>query len=298
MLAPIALFAYNRPKHLQKTLEALKADPLAGMSELYVFCDAAKKPEHASAVAEVRRIVRAITGFRTISVVERSSNLGLAKSIVSGVGALCSSHGRVIVLEDDLLVAPGFLTFMNAGLERYQDEENVYQVSGYMYPGSYPGQNDALFMPTISCWGWATWARAWVYFDPTLSGLADIVKSPDLQHRFNLSGSYDYFSMAEQQNCGKIDSWGICWNLSVFMREGLVLFPRESLVQNIGVDASGTHGKGHASLQKPLSASALGVALRLPEGVEVDQVALRSVGQLLSEIKLGFLSRLLNRLRK
>ena len=298
-LAPIALFAYNRPEHLRKTLEALLADPLAAASELHVFCDAPKKPEHASAVAAVRCLIRSITGFRTITIVERESNFGLAKSIREGVSALCASHGRVIVLEDDLLVAPAFLRFMNEGLARYQDDTRVYQISAYMYPGHYPGDDDALFLPTISCWGWATWARAWADFDPSLAGLAALNKSPDLRHRFNLHGAYDYFLMAQQQRCGKIDSWGICWHLSVFMRDGLVLFPRESLVQNIGVDASGTHGKGHASLQKPLRPrEAAAAAFRFPAAVKGDDDALRSVEQLLSGMRHGFFSVLLNWLRK
>ncbi len=297
-LAPIALFAYNRPEHLRKSLDALLADPLAAESELHVFCDAAKKPEHASAVAEVRRLVRSITGFRAITIVERASNFGLAKSIRDGVGALCETHGRVIVLEDDLLVAPGFLRFINGGLARYQDDARVYQISAYMYPGCYPGNDDALFLPTISCWGWATWARAWAAFDPSLAGLAALNESRDLRDRFNLHGAYDYFSMAKQQSCGKIDSWGICWHLSVFMLDGLVLFPRESLVQNIGVDASGTHGKGHASLQKPLGGrEAASVAFRFPEEIKGDDAALRSVEQLLSGMRHGFLSRFLNWLR-
>jgi hypothetical protein len=297
-LAPVALFAYNRPEHLRKTLDALLADPLASQSELHVFCDAAKRPEHASAVAEVRRMVRSITGFCTIAIVERESNFGLAKSIREGVGALCATHGRVIVLEDDLLVAPGFLGFMNAGLARYQNDAKVYQISAYMYPGCYPGDDDALFLPTISCWGWATWARAWAHFDPSLAGLAALQESQDMRHRFNLHGAYDYFSMAKQQSCGKIDSWGICWNLSVFMQDGLVLFPRESLVQNIGVDASGTHGKGHAGLQKPLGERMADSApLRLPAEVKCDDVAMRSVELLLSGMRDSFLSRLINWLR-
>ncbi len=298
-LAPIALFAYNRPEHLQKTLEALLADPLATISDLHVFCDSAKKSEHASAVSAVRRLVRSITGFRTITIVERESNFGLAKSIREGVGALCATHGRVIVLEDDLLVAPGFLRFMNEGLTRYQDDVRVYQISGYMYPGCYSGDDDALFLPTISCWGWATWARAWADFDPSLAGLAILNESPGLRQRFNLHGAYDYFSMAKQQSCGKIDSWGICWLLSVFMRDGLVLFPRESLVQNIGIDASGTHGKGHASLQKPLGArEAAAAAFRFPAEVKGDDATLRSVEQLLSGMRHGFFSQFLNWLRR
>lgn len=296
-LAPIALFAYKRPDHLSRTVNALMLDPLASKSDLYIFSDAPKNPQDESSVEEVRRFIRTISGFRKIILIERDVNFGLANSVIEGVGKLCRDYGRVIVLEDDLVVAPSFLRFMNESLELYQDEPSVYQISGYMYPIEYSKNNDAFFLPMISCWGWATWQRAWTFFDPSLAGLEKIKTSRELRKKFNLNGAYDYLNMAKQQFDGKIDSWGISWHLSVFMQNGLVLYPRVSLVQNIGVDASGTHGKGHLDLQRPLSVNNFSVNdYKYPESIECNDYVLNLVTKTLFRMRPIFPIRLIKRL--
>src|SRR5260370_19208127 len=187
--APIALFAYTRPLHLARTVAALLRDPLAAASDLHVFCDGPKTPAAAAAVREVRAFVRSITGFRSISVVEQERNIGLANSIIAGVTALCGRFGRAIVLEDDILVTPGFLDFMNAALARYVNDERVMQITGYMFPIRSDASRRALFLPLISCWGWATWKRAWDRFDADMSSYAALQSDRAMQARFGLSGS-------------------------------------------------------------------------------------------------------------
>ena len=127
--APIALFVYNRPRHTRSTLQALRANALASQSDLFVFSDAARKPEAAAGVEEVRQLLRSIDGFKSVAVVERTSNLGLAASITEGLNELCGRYGRAIVLEDDLATSPHFLDYMNAALERYEPEDRVMQIS-------------------------------------------------------------------------------------------------------------------------------------------------------------------------
>lgn len=244
MTAPVALFAYRRPQHLQRALDSLAANPLARESALTIFCDGARDEAAKPSVAEVRRIARKASGFASLEVVERERNLGLAASIVDGVRRLTGQHGRAIVVEDDLVLAPRFLEFMNAALERYAAEPRVMQISGYMYPCALRGAPASGFLPSISCWGWATWKRAWDLYDPTLSGWEKISRDPKRRRAFDMEGAYDYSGMLARTTAGKVDSWGVVWYLSVFSRGGLVLFPRESLVTNTGFDNSGTHTDG------------------------------------------------------
>ena len=251
-LAPIVLFVYNRPEHTRRTLAALAANPLAIHSDLIIYADGPKKPEHAAEVEQARDVARGASGFKSVRMIEREKNLGLANSIIAGVSEICTARGRAIVVEDDLLVAPQFLTFLNRGLDRYADEPNVFQISGYMFPVVTEPSSDGLFLPLISCWGWGTWQRAWSQFDPSATGYRQLAGDPDLRARFNLDGNYDYFGMLADQIEGKIDSRGVRWLLSVFLKGGLVLYPRRSLVQNVGIDGTGTHGVGTASLQDQL----------------------------------------------
>jgi len=297
-LAPIALFVYNRPDHTRRTLDALAASPLAIESDLIIYADGPKKPEHAPSVRQARDVARGASGFKSIRLIERDENLGLADSIITGVSEVCSEHGRAIVVEDDLLVAPQFLTFLNRGLERYADEPNVFQVSGYMFPVPTESASDALFLPLISCWGWGTWQRAWSQFDPSAPGFNRLERDPELRARFNLDGNYDYFGMLKDQVEGRIDSWGVRWLLSVFLKGGLVLYPSRSLVQNVGVDGSGTHGAGTASLQSDLRVEPdLGRGYeRWPSGVELDTAALDRVKHMLSGSRSRPLVRLIRRL--
>ena len=134
MLAPIALFVYNRPIHTRRTVEALQKNTQAAESDLCIYSDAPKRPEVAEAVREVRAYIKTITGFSSITIVERERNLGLANSIIDGVTSIVNKHGRIIVLEDDLVVSQYFLEYMNTALERYRDDERVMQISGHMFP--------------------------------------------------------------------------------------------------------------------------------------------------------------------
>jgi hypothetical protein len=293
-LAPIALFAYRRPQHLRATLEALCRNPEAALSDLWIFSDAARDPGVVPDVQQVRALAARVSGFKSVQVIERCENFGLARSITEGVAALCAEYGHVIVVEDDLMVSPGFLAFINRALERYADAERVMQISGYQFPGRFEAQH-AVLLPLISCWGWGTWARAWRHYDPTASGAERLQRDPVLRRRFDLDGAYDYSGMLQSQLSGKLDSWGIRWLLSVFLHDGLVVYPPVTLVENMGADGSGTHGGGVRELRGSLSQSRGGDFV-LPAAIEVDAEALQEVKRVLRSLRPGPLARLIRRL--
>lgn len=276
MPAPIALFVYNRPIHARRTIEALAANPEAHESDLYIFSDGPRNDQAVQQVDEVRRLMETVTGFRRVEIIRSPRNLGLSASIVGGVGTLCSEFGCAIAVEDDLLVSPGFLAFMNSALVRYADNPDVMQVSGYMFPVALERSNEAVFLPLISCWGWATWKRAWDLYDPDMRAFANLEQDRALRRRFDLDGAYGYFDMLRRQRAGAIDSWGVRWLLSVFMRDGLVLYPPRTMVDNIGFDGSGTHGKALIPAV-PAERTTLLAAPVLPDRIEVDPSTLEAV---------------------
>jgi len=240
--APIALFVYNRPDHTRKTVEALLTNPLANQTPLHVFSDAPRDEAGSLSVAEVRSYIRSIVGFKTVTIIERETNFGLAGSIIDGVTCLCEDYGRVIVMEDDLVTSPIFLSYMNDALTRYENEDRVMQVSGHIpYVPEFSQRDEAIFVPFITSWGWGTWARAWKHFDSLAQGWENICGDRALRNRFNLDGHYDYARLIRQQMNGEVDSWAIRWYVSVFLRNGVAVFPPQSLVRNIGF-ASGAHG--------------------------------------------------------
>lgn len=245
MLAPIALFTFKRPEHTRRTLESLAKNPEFTASPLFIYCDGARNEIEAAQVEETRKLVRDWP-HPDKTLVERERNWGLANSIIAGVTDLCERYGRVIVVEDDLIVSPIFLDYMNSALAHYADEPKVMQVSAHMFPVSIQSTYDAVMLPFITSWGWATWDRAWKHFDPSMTGYEKLKADRGLRRKFNLDGSYPYFRMLKRQVSGKVDSWAIRWYKSVFFHGGLTLYPCHSLVLNVGYGDTATHTSRHS----------------------------------------------------
>lgn len=244
MTAPIAIFCFNRPDHLRDTLASLANCAMFADSPVHVFGDGPKSEEQCGTVEATRAIAREMLGERATYHFSEQ-NKGLARSIIDGVEKLTAEHGRVIVIEDDLALAPGFLVYMNAALDRYANDIRVLQVAGHMFDvPQFADRQTALMLPFVSTWGWATWARAWQKMDEEAVGWECLRSDRGLRRRFNLDGVYDYAAMMERQMSGKVDSWGIRWYWSVFVAGGLAVYPPQTLVRNRGFDGSGSHGRG------------------------------------------------------
>ena len=214
--APIALFIYNRPEHTRLIIKSLMHCAEFADSPLHIFCDGPKSLIDQTKVQKTREIAFSLVGTRA-KFIESHKNKGLANSIISGVSQLCSTYGRAIVLEDDLVVAPNFLNFMNRALDEYEDDEQVMQISGYMFPiPEFLTRNEALFLPLTTSWGWGTWQRAWNCFDPHAVGWEALKFNRELRRRFDFDGAFNYFNMLKSQMSGKIDSWAIRCYWSVF----------------------------------------------------------------------------------
>lgn len=239
-LAPIVFFVYNRPRHTRTVVEALQNNELASQSDLFVYSDGPKSVDEQEAVTEVRNFIRTISGFRSVTLIERDSNLGCANSIVSGVSEIVNRFGQVIVIEDDILTSPYFLKFMNEGLDVYRDNENVACIHGYVYPVN-ARLPETFFIRGTDNWGWATWKRGWDLYEPDCEKLLHELYSKGLTHAFDFDGSYDYTQVLKNQIDGKLDAWDIRWYAAAFLQGKLTLYPGRSLVQNIGIDGSGTH---------------------------------------------------------
>lgn len=241
--APILLFTYNRLQHTQRCLEALLKNTLAADSELFIYADAAKDETGKEAVEEVRRYIHSLQGFKTITIIERNENWGLARNIIDGVTTQLKKYGKVIVLEDDLMVAPYFLQFMNDALEVYKDEPKIghIQACDFTQDASLP---DTFLIKWTGSWGWATWERAWKHFNPNGKELLHELETRKLTYTFDFNGKYGFTRMLRRQIAGKNNSWAIRWNASLFVKDILSLNVGRSLVQNEGFDGSGTNCGG------------------------------------------------------
>lgn len=251
-MAPIVLFAYNRPLHLRRTVEALVANDGAAESTLIVYSDGARDAKASRSVEEVRTYLKTVKGFRSVRVIERAENCGLARSIMEGVTEVVREFGTVIVLEDDHLTAPSFLRFMNDGLAMYAHDDSVISIHGYSYPTKQP-LPDLYFMRGADCFGWATWKRGWDVFNPDTAALRNAVLNGGEVDQFTFNNSFPYIRIFDEDIRGVRRSWAIRWYASAFLAGKFTLYPGRSLVQHIGNDGSGTNMGGTDVFRTELS---------------------------------------------
>jgi hypothetical protein len=292
-LAPIVLFVYNRPTHVEKTIVALQENHLASESDLIIYSDAPKKDKDIPQVEKVRAFVKSVAGFRSVNIIERPRNLGLSQNIIEGVTEIVSTYGKIIVLEDDLVTSPYFLKFMNDGLSVYQDHHEVVSIHGYVYP--VPEKlPDTFFLRGADCWGWATWKHGWDNFESDGKYLLREIKNKSLGKEFNFNNSYPYLQMLLAQVEGKTDSWAIRWHASAFLKEKFTLYPGKSLVQNIGIDDSGTHHKYSTKMNVEL-------ATEMPKinktDIEQSKIAFELIAEFLKTIHPSFWKKILRRIK-
>lgn len=245
-LAPIILFVYNRPWHTEKTLKALKSNDFADQSTLFIYADGAKEnasEEDLINIAKVHEIITQEKWCNEVHIRKATKNKGLATSILDGVSETVKKYGKVIVLEDDIVTTKGFLKYMNEALTLYADNEKVMHISGYL-PEQFPKAKDfnlpeTYFLTFMSCWGWATWDKSWQNIILHTQHLLNEVTKPEHFKKYNLDGAISFHKQLEWNLSGKMKTWAIKWFSTIYLKEGLCLHPRKSLVKNVGFDGSG-----------------------------------------------------------
>ena len=238
MTAPIILFTYRRAAHTKRCIESLKQSPLASESILYIFSDAAKGIDDVVDVFSVRSYITSIKGFKDVIIERAEQNRGLADSVIYGVGKVLEKHGRAIVIEDDLEFSPYFLSYMNEALDMYEDVEEVININSHVL-SSPMTLDDNFLISFANSWGWATWKRGWRYFEPDANKLLAKIKEEKREREFNMG--YHFTRMLKEQCNGKINSWAVRWNASLFVNRKLSLNVGKPLVTNSGFGAGATH---------------------------------------------------------
>ena len=240
-LAPIAVFTYNRLDLLKTLIQSLKKNSLSRNSTVYFFSDSWKSIADKKKVLQVRNFIKNISGFKKKKIILRNKNFGLAKNLINGISFVLKKNKKIIVLEDDLELSNKFLKYINTGLNIYKYEKKVASIHGWSLPINYKKNiPDYFFIKGADCWGWGTWKRAWKKFNPDGNELLNKIKYLNLEKKFNLNNSFNYFKMLKDQVEAKNNSWAIRWHASMFLQNMLTLYPKISLVQNNGTEY-GTH---------------------------------------------------------
>jgi tetratricopeptide (TPR) repeat protein len=240
-LAPIGLSTYSRLLHLKQTIEALKANTLAKESDLYIFSDAAK-PGDEEKVNAVRKYIDTINGFKNIHVIKRTENSRVRNSR-NGIAGLLEKHGRCIFLEEDIVTAQGFLRFMNKSLNVYEKEKQIFSITGYSPPINIPADYipDIFTLRRACGWGIGIWHDRFKkisYLDK-----AEVLDRFSVNKEVEELSKYgdDLLNMILLDAAGKMDALDVKIFYHQFLNEKYTIYPRKSLVRNIGLDGSGVH---------------------------------------------------------
>lgn len=245
-LAPIVYFAFNRPDHTLKTLQAISECRNAENSVLYIYIDGPKPGATETSLKNINAVKKIAAQKKwcgEVHTIVAEKNNGLFKSIVKGITETINKHGSVIVIEDDVLVFPGFLNYMNTALNMYKNNPEVMHISAFTKAEfkNVPLQESTFFYNHTTCWGWATWQRAWDKFTPDALAIKEACAKKGDIYYLNLDGTFEMFWGLKAIADGKFQSWNTLWHSVVFLHNGLCLHPARSLVNNIGHDGSGTN---------------------------------------------------------
>lgn len=276
MYAPIVLFAFNRLEPLKGCVRSLLQNTEALESDLIVYVDGprTKKEGEAEKVEAVRKYVNTIKGFKSVETHYSETNKGLGPSIIAGVTDVICRYGKVIVIEDDLIASCNMLAYVNQGLDKYENNHEVFSISAYSNRVKLPKgyDYDAYFAPRSTSWGWATWKDRWLSCDWELMDWVAVERNAKA---FNRWGGSDCFGMLRGWKEGRNQSWAIRFCYNQFVQGKQSLFPIVSKIDNEGFDGSGTNCKQYNRFKYELDCSEK-KSFILPKDVSVVDTIRRS----------------------
>lgn len=154
-VAPVLIVTYDRLEHLKQTISSLQSNIYAKKTDLFIASDFQRSDLEANKITAVRKYLKTISGFKSVTVFVRKKNYGVVENCNLALQFIFDQFDQFIIMNDDLVTAPGFLKFINEALERYGEKEDVFSITGYCPPitihSSY--QFDGFFLNRMSAWG-------------------------------------------------------------------------------------------------------------------------------------------------
>ncbi|ASP46642.1 hypothetical protein [Cognaticolwellia beringensis] len=242
MLADVIIFGFNRSDLIEQLLSNLVKCTLANESNVHIFIDGPRNTSDENERDKIRAFLeRTNFPFKSTNINYSPVNKGLAKSLTEGISSVFLNTDKVIVLEDDLIIASDFLLYMNKSLDFYDENKRVGSISGYSININYPTEKDNFFHPRPCSWGWATWKDRWQECDWNYD-VGGVIGRLLLWIKTRKAGQ-DVYRMYRHNELGKINSWAILWTISNINSNLLTSYPTKSRVINSGFNENATHCK-------------------------------------------------------
>lgn len=245
---PVVFMIFNRPDTTKVVFEAIRA---ARPPKLLVIADGPRddKPGEWYKCEATRQIIDGVDWECEVLKNYSETNLGCARRVSSGLDWVFENVEEAIILEDDCVPHQTFFRFCEELLERYRNDSRIMVVSGNNFQFGRRRNSDSYYFSRYNhCWGWATWKRAWRYFDFEMKLWPEIRDQGWLNDILLDSVSVDYWTQIfEFVYNGCIDSWAYRWTFSCWIQNGLSILPNVNLVSNIGFSDEATHTTGKST---------------------------------------------------
>lgn len=234
-----ALFTYHRSEHTRQVIDALSRNTEIP-EKLFIFQDGIRAETNVDEWERVGEVIKNITWCKTELHISDKSK-GCARSVIDGINYVLQNYEAIIVLEDDCVPEPRFISYMYQALQKYKNRPEVYSIGGHAWDVSFSEEHiDAYFNGRTNSWGWGTWKDRWKQFQEDYLLIRRIEETEEGRRRLDIWGK-DLKSMVVGNINGNCDAWDVFWSLTVIANNGVCLSPYRSLIHNIGMDGSGTH---------------------------------------------------------
>ena len=266
LTTPVAFLIFNRPDTTARVFEAIRQ---AKPPKLLVVADG-PRPDRADDIEKcnaARAIIEGVDWDCEVLTDYSDVNLGCKNRVSSGLDWVFGLVEEGIILEDDCVPHPSFFRFCQELLDYYRDDKRIMAISGDNFQfGRNPTEYSYYFSRYPHCWGWATWRRAWKYYDVEMKLWPKIetqkMLSNILQNSKHESFWRNIFKSAYE---GMLDSWNACWCFACWIQNGLTIIPDVNLVTNIGFGPESTHTLGSKSKLANIPAEIMAFPLKHPE---------------------------------
>lgn len=233
-------------------------------------------PADESAIEATLRAVEEINWTTDVRIHRHSTNLGISEAIPWAVTWVLTEFDRAIIIEDDVTVGPQFLDFASHALDRWNEDETVFAISGYsMVPDEFLSSPDlpARFSRLVHSYAWATWRKSWLMFDPTMAWFLNLSLRESASQLGSVWAALRWRQFASHVQKGRVSTWDYQWAMTIWSHGGRVVMPNRNLIEYHG-QVEGTHTFRRRSwLELPTSSVSLAHLHAVDEGPRIDRLA-------------------------
>jgi hypothetical protein len=241
--APVLLIGFNRPDLIKKAFANIRS---VKPGKLYIAIDGPRdsKPEDVTLCKEVIAITKNVDWKCEVRYLIREKNLGCKLGVSSAISWALKDEDRIIVIEDDIVVAPAFFAFADELLEKYKNDDRIAMISANQYT-PIEIEQDYLFTKYGHIWGWATWRRVWDNFNVELPSLKNDIEKGLLKNIGYTKKEQLYiekfaYRLLNLINHKTINTWDYQFAYHRIRNKLFSIAPRVNLASNIGTYSSRT----------------------------------------------------------